>query len=119
MVVALSRFFRISISKGHNIISLSDEIEHVRNYLLIQKIRYKDSFEYSIDVPEDLLGLQVIKLILQPIVENAIQHGLLNREGVGKIAIKGQMEGDMLLLSVHDAKEKGGLRGSHPHEPAL
>jgi two-component system sensor histidine kinase YesM len=102
MVVALSRFFRISISKGHNIISLSDEIEHVRNYLLIQKIRYKDSFEYSIDVPEDLLGLQVIKLILQPIVENAIQHGLLNREGVGKIAIKGQMEGDMLLLSVHD-----------------
>jgi two-component system sensor histidine kinase YesM len=102
MVVALSRFFRISISKGRNVIPLSDEVEHVRNYLLIQKIRYKDSFEYSINVDPSLGDLKIIKLILQPIVENAIQHGLLNKEGVGRIAIEGKMEGDLLVLSVKD-----------------
>lgn len=102
MVVALSRFFRISISKGHNIIPLKDEIEHVRNYLLIQKLRYKEAFEYTFDVPEELSDLLVLKLILQPIVENAIQHGLLNKEGVGIIAIKAHMDGDLLILSVMD-----------------
>lgn len=102
MVVALARFFRISISKGHNIILLRDEIEHVRNYLLIQKIRYKEHFEFTIDVPAELLDLRVIKLILQPLVENAIGHGLLNKEGVGTIAIKARLEGDLLLLNVSD-----------------
>jgi len=102
MVVALSRFFRISISKGRNIIPLEDEIEHVRNYLLIQKLRYKESFEYSFDVDPQLHDLRVIKLILQPLVENAIQHGLLNKEGVGRIAISGHMNGDILVLTVRD-----------------
>lgn len=102
MVVALSRFFRISISKGRNIIPLKDEVEHVRNYLLIQKLRYKEAFEYTFDVPEDLNDLLVLKLILQPIVENAIQHGLLNKDGVGKIAIAAHMEGEILVLSVTD-----------------
>jgi len=102
MVVALSRFFRISISKGRNIIPLQDEIEHVRNYLLIQKLRYKESFKYSFDVDPSLHDLQVNKLILQPLVENAIQHGLLNKEGVGRIAISGHMNGDLLVLTVSD-----------------
>ena len=102
MVMALSKFFRISISKGKTIISLRDEIEQVRNYLLIQKIRYKDSFDFSIDVDEDCMTFNVVKLILQPIAENAIQHGLNNRDKGGRIDISGHLEGDMLHLIVKD-----------------
>lgn len=102
MVVALSRFFRISISKGRNIIPLRDEIEHARNYLIIQKLRYKESFEYAFNVPDSFLDLMVIKLILQPVIENSIQHGLLNRDGIGRIEVNATMENDILVLSVKD-----------------
>ena len=69
MIVALSRFFRISISKGKNIITLKKEIEHANNYLLIQKLRFGDAFDYSFDVEDDILNVDVVKLILQPIIE--------------------------------------------------
>jgi len=75
-VVALARFFRISISSGATQISVKDEISHVENYLKIQKIRYIDKFKYTMDVSNDVEDLYVMKLILQPIVENAIYHGV-------------------------------------------
>jgi two-component system sensor histidine kinase YesM len=75
MVQALSKLFRVSISKGHEIITIEEELEHVRNYLLIQKMRYQN-FDFTIKVREDLQNCPTIKLLIQPIVENAIYHGI-------------------------------------------
>ena len=102
MIVALSKFFRISISRGKNIIPLKDEIEHVKNYLLIQKIRFGDQFSYSINVEETLYKYYVIKLILQPIVENAIEHGLDEYSNDGKIEIDGKEDEEFIILSIKD-----------------
>ena len=101
MVVALSRFFRISISRGHNIIPLKDEIEHARNYLLIQKMRFGDSFDFRIEKEEGLDGLYVVKLILQPIIENSIAHGMKEGEP-GSILIKAFKDEKFLYLAVQD-----------------
>ncbi|WP_242984918.1 histidine kinase, partial [Clostridium sp. 2-1] len=75
MVTALARLFRISLSKGKNIITVADELEHVRNYLTIQKMRYKNKFSYEINAEPEVLEYATIKLIIQPLVENAIYHG--------------------------------------------
>lgn len=102
MIVALSKFFRISISRGKNIIPLKDEIEHVRNYLLIQKIRFGDQFNYTINVSSGLEGYYCMKLILQPIVENAIEHGLNDALSGGRIDIKAYIDGEFIVLEVTD-----------------
>jgi len=102
MVVALSRLFRSSISKDSVTVPLRDEIEHVRNYLLIQKYRYADSFDYRLEVDEDALDCMTMKLILQPIVENCIYHGLKNKIDRGDIKITAKLDGDFLMLSVSD-----------------
>ncbi|MCK5129483.1 MAG: sensor histidine kinase [Clostridiales bacterium] len=102
MTAALAKFFRISISKGNEIIDVADEIEHVGNYLLIQKIRYKNKFDYSIDVQEQAYGYRTLKLILQPIVENAIYHGINKIQEKGEINIRAVVENDHLLFSVTD-----------------
>ena len=100
MIVALSKFFRISISRGKTIIPLKDEVEHVRNYLLIQKIRFGDQFTYTINVDPDLHQYSVIKLILQPLVENAIEHGL--HDGKGEIEIIGKQNENYIILQIKD-----------------
>lgn len=102
MVVALARLFRIGISKDSEVIPVRDEIEHVRNYLLIQSIRYADSFDYKFDVEEDTLDLLTMKLVLQPIVENCIYHGLKNKIDQGHIRIRVQKTEEYLELSVAD-----------------
>ena len=78
MLTALARFFRISLSKGSNIIPIGDEIEHARNYLTIQKMRYKNKFSADISVEPGVEKLYTIKLIIQPILENAFEHGMKN-----------------------------------------
>jgi two-component system sensor histidine kinase YesM len=102
MVVALARLFRIGISNDSEVISVRDEIEHVRNYLLIQNIRYADSFIYEFEVDEDAMEMQTLKLVLQPIVENCIYHGLKNKIDEGHIKISAIISGDELLLKVAD-----------------
>jgi two-component system sensor histidine kinase YesM len=102
MVVALARLFRIGISNGSEVISVRDEIEHVRNYLLIQNIRYADSFTYAFDVDDAVLDAKTLKLILQPIVENCIYHGLKNKIDKGHIQISVSQSGEFLLLRVSD-----------------
>lgn len=97
-VVALARLFRLSISRGHTFIPVRDEIAHIGYYLTIQSIRYVDRFTYSIDVDENLLDLPVMKLVLQPVVENAIQHGLGDERG--HIGIHGTTDGDCMVFSV-------------------
>ena len=102
MVAALAKLFRISLSKGNEMISIADEVEHARSYLIIQKIRYKDKFEYTIDVEPGLQSKRTLKLILQPIIENAIYHGIspLNEKGIIKISVIA--EENNILLQVSD-----------------
>lgn len=102
MIVALSKFFRISISRGKNVISIQKEIEHVTNYLLIQKIRFGNTFSYEINISKNILKYSINKLVLQPIVENAINHGLKENEGIGKILINGYEKNNLIHLEVID-----------------
>lgn len=102
IVTALARLFRISLSKGKRMITLKDEMEHVSNYLMIQKVRYKNKFDYHITLEEDSEMLTAIKLIVQPIVENAIYYGMEYMDGDGEISIWAGCEGDQLLIKVRD-----------------
>ena len=102
MIMALANFFRIGLSHGQEIIPVSQEIDHARNYLYIQEMRYGDVFRYSIDVPPELGQYSIIKLTLQPLVENAIYHGVKEKRGQGKIAIRGWIEDGMLHFTVED-----------------
>jgi two-component system sensor histidine kinase YesM len=102
MVTALARLFRISISKGHRTIQVFQELEHARNYMLIQKIRYKEKFTFNIEATDDVKQLMTLKLILQPIIENAIYHGIEYMVDKGEINIKVFIEGDKLIYLVED-----------------
>lgn len=88
LVQALSKLFRISLSKGKDIIPLSDEFEHVENYLKIQKARYRDKLNYSIEMTGLCDDRLILKLVLQPIVENAIYHGIKEKRGRGILRSK-------------------------------
>ena len=102
VVTALARFFRISLSKGKSIITVKDEIEHVRSYLMIQHMRFKNKFSYYIDVEEGCMNYACLKLMLQPLVENAIYHGMEFMDGDGEITLKVWREEDNLFFSVKD-----------------
>jgi len=102
MVNSLSRFFRISLSSGKEFISISDEVEHVRNYLEIQKIRYKDKINYSIQEDSLMDQYLVPKLILQPLVENSIYHGLKPKKQGGNIDVKVNSTDGYLFIEVVD-----------------
>jgi two-component system sensor histidine kinase YesM len=102
MVGALTSLFRIGLNKGREIISLSDEIEHVESYLCIQKMRYEDKFDYSIDCDLALRSRRVLRLMLQPLVENAIYHGIKEKRGHGVLVVLARIEADDLFLTVRD-----------------
>lgn len=102
MVTSLSVFFRNSLSKGRDIITLRAERDQVTSYLEIQQIRYSDILKVEINIPENLLDFMVPKLILQPIVENAIYHGAKNKRGIRHITISGESEDDEILLKICD-----------------
>ncbi len=102
MTSALSKLFRISISRGKDFITIKDEIAHVESYLTIQKMRYKDKFEYRIDVDPSLYGRTILKIILQPLVENAIYHGIKEVDYTGFIEITGVGDGKTITLKVSD-----------------
>lgn len=103
IVRALSSFFRIALSKGKEWISIRQEIEHVRSYLTIQKMRYRDILDYKIEVDEELLDGTILKLTLQPLVENALYHGIKNKRNGGTIIVRAQSVGpDLVRLEVQD-----------------
>ncbi|NLV58274.1 MAG: sensor histidine kinase [Clostridiales bacterium] len=99
---ALSNFFRISLSGGQDWITLGQEVEHLQGYLTIQKVRYRDILDYDMQVDESLYGLYILKLVIQPLVENAIYHGIKNRRGGGRLSIVVERQGDRLSVRVHD-----------------
>ena len=84
---AFSDFLRISLSRGHEWITIGQELDHIKNYLTIQKIRYADILNYKIEADESLLNQKMIKLVLQPLVENAIYHGIKNKRGRGELSV--------------------------------
>lgn len=92
MTSSLAKLFRISINKGQEYISFKQEIEHVESYLIIQKMRYGEKLNYTIDVDPQLLNERIIKILLQPIVENAIYHGIKQLPGQGLVQIRAYRE---------------------------
>ncbi|WP_207858030.1 sensor histidine kinase [Lucifera butyrica] len=102
MVTALANFFRISVSRGNEIITVEEEVDHIRNYLFIQEMRYGDNFSYEIQVEPVVLSCKIIKLTLQPLVENAIYHGVKQKRGIGRIQVKGYLEGRFLCFEIRD-----------------
>ena len=101
-VTALARFFRISLSKGKSIITVRDELEHVRSYLMIQQMRFKNKFTYEIEAEEECMGFTSLKLILQPLVENAIYHGMEFMDGEGEIKLSVFKKEKDLMITVSD-----------------
>ena len=108
MVVALSEFFRLVLSKGKEYISIREEKEHIRGYLEIQQVRYRDILDYEINIDPELYQYKILKLTLQPLVENSLYHGIKYKRAKGKIWITGEMQRgaspkeDRILLCVQD-----------------
>lgn len=102
MISQLAKLFRISLSQGHTIISVRDELQHAKSYMNIQRIRYKDAFSVTFDVAPELEEYCAVKLTLQPILENSINYGVDPMDDCGEIFIRVKKEEDLLVLSVED-----------------
>ncbi len=97
-----SSFFRTSLNRGKEWTTVQDELKHIRNYLAIQKIRYRDILEFTIDCDDAMENGQMLKLLLQPLVENALYHGIKNKRGRGQLSVRGWLEEEFLLFTVED-----------------
>ncbi|MCR4922594.1 MAG: sensor histidine kinase [Lachnospiraceae bacterium] len=102
IVTALSQFFRTTLSGGRYFIRLEEEIAHIEAYLKIQSFRYRDILSYKIDIAKELKDFEIIKMTLQPLVENALYHGIKYKRGMGLIRIGAMDMGDNLLIFVED-----------------
>lgn len=102
MVSSLSNYFRFSLSRGQNVITLEEEEQHIRSYLEIQQMRYRDLIEYEINIPDQLKNCILPKLTLQPLVENALYHGIKTRRRQGFIRVSGKALNDRIILEVVD-----------------
>ena len=103
IVSALSKFFRISLSKGKDWITIAEEIERTRSYLTIQKMRYRDILDFKIEMDEAVVDFTILKLILQPLVENALYHGIKNKRQGGTITVRARQKNESeILLEVED-----------------
>ena len=102
MVNALARLFRISISRGHELIPIRSELQHAESYLQIQSYRYKNQFTYSFEADEDCLDYLCNKITLQPIIENAIYHGINGLVDEGRISVRLRADGDDVVFTVED-----------------
>lgn len=102
MVTALSSFFRTTLSKGRDFITVEEEKSHIQSYLEIQQFRYQDILDYHIEIDEELRGYVLPKLTLQPLVENALYHGIKNKRGKGMIQITGKKDGKTMVFKVRD-----------------
>lgn len=102
MVEALANFYRLSISRGEEFITIQDEIDNIKNYLFIMQMRYSDKFDYEIKVSTEIMPYTIPKLLLQPLVENAIYHGIKQKRVSGRIRVEGYEQGDRIVLEVAD-----------------
>jgi two-component system sensor histidine kinase YesM len=102
MVTALARFFRIGLSKGKEFYKIGDELEHARQYLLINKIRFKDSFTFEVESEQDVLEYSTIRILLQPIVENAVKYGINKMDQTGHIQVTAVKADNAIIMKVSD-----------------
>ena len=102
MTASLARLLRQSISNEEEQVSIGQEVEYARSYLTIQKMRYKDKLEFQIQVDAQIMRVPIIKLVLQPLIENAIYHGLKYKEGKGLLIVRGYREGENAVLQIKD-----------------
>ncbi len=102
MVVSLSEFFRTVVSKGKDFITIREEEIHIKSYLQIQQSRYKDILDYEIDIPEELYGYQILKLTMQPLIENSLYHGIKMLRAKGKITVTGEIKDQIVCFHVID-----------------
>lgn len=102
MVVSFSEFFRLVLSKGKEFITIQEEERHIRRYLEIQQVRYRDILEYEICIDSELYPFRILKLTLQPLVENALYHGIKYKRAKGRISIVGKKEGNLIRFIVRD-----------------
>ena len=102
MVGSLSDFFRASLGQGRDIVTIGEEMKHVVSYLEIQQVRYQDILTYSIDVPEEIYLSRIPKITLQPLVENALYHGIKNKRGGGSIRVTGHIESGCIYIYIED-----------------
>lgn len=102
MVVSLSDFFRLVLNHGKEYNTIKDEERHITSYLKIQQVRYQDILEYDIQIPTELYDYQILKMTLQPLVENALYHGIKYKRAKGTIKVHGKKDGDIIILSVED-----------------
>lgn len=102
MISELAKLFRISLSKGRTIISIRDELQHAQSYMNIQKIRYKNLFSVKFDIDPQINSYCTVKLVLQPILENAINYGIVNMDDCGEIKVSGKKQDRNIILSVSD-----------------
>ncbi|WBY64930.1 sensor histidine kinase [Thermocaproicibacter melissae] len=120
---ALGEFYRKSLSKGEEIISIKDEVDITRDYLFLQRLRYGDIFTAKFDIDDDVLKYKTLKLVLQPLVENSIYHGIRPKGEPGEILVRVKGDGDRIILSVEDngigmsddvikAIQNGDIKGS-------
>ena len=102
LIEALAKLFRLSLNSGKELILLRDEVDHLKNYLIIQNKRYGDAINFTLEVEEDLLTSTVVKLVLQPLVENAIIHGIEQNEGKGNIVVTIKRVSENIIYEIRD-----------------
>ena len=102
MVSSLAKLLRLSISKGDEIVTIREEIEHITNYLIIQKMRYRDKLDFSVDVDNRIYRNRILKILLQPLVENSIYHGIKNKKEGGMVRVLGKRVGSRVLIQIVD-----------------
>lgn len=102
MCAALAKFYMIGLSSGRDIIYVSEEVEHIRNYLKIQQMRYDKDFEFYINISDEIMSEKMLILTLQPIIENAIYHGIKGKEGLGTIILSGNKIDNKMVFEIYD-----------------
>lgn len=102
MIKELASLFRISLSRGKTIIRVEDEFRHAKNYMNIQKVRYKNKFEVTFDMAEDIADAAIVKLVIQPILENAIEYGVSSMDDEGEIKVVGYRKDDEMFIEIKD-----------------
>lgn len=105
VITSLGKLFRYNIKWVNRLVPLRQEIEHIRNYITIMKMRHRDKFQFNIDISEELLDHLVIKMMLQPLVENCFYHAFKNKAGFWKIDIRGRIQGENLYVEIEDNGE--------------
>ena len=124
MVTSLSTYFRSFLSNGRDIVTMTQEEQHIRSYLEIQQVRYKDILDYDIQIDPAIAGCLIPKMTLQPLVENAIYHGIKPKRGKGTITVTGRLEGEAVTVRVADtgagmgSEELSGLRSQLENDEA-